>query len=344
MNKTGFIDLRSDTVTKPTQGMRKAMYDAEVGDDVYGEDPSINALQEMSAQRTGKEAALFVSSGSMGNLIPIYLNCGRGNELLIDSRGHVINFEMASVSNIAGSLPVAIPTEKGILSTARLEQKIRPDIYYMARTRLVVVENTHNSAGGTCYPLRTLKDIAEMARSRGILVHMDGARMFNASIATGVPPRDMCACVDTVTFCLSKGLGAPVGAVLCGGRAFIAEARRVRKLLGGGMRQAGVLAAAGIYALTHNVERLAEDHENAKTIARALSQTRWAQVDPAAVETNIVFARTPDHPAERVAAALKESGLLCGAMGKDTIRLVTHLDVSKEDAAKAADVIRALRI
>ncbi len=344
MSVTKFIDLRSDTVTRPTQEMRKAMYDAEVGDDVYGEDPTVNALQETAAERMGKEAALFVSSGSMGNLIPIYLNCGRGNELLIDSRGHVINFEMASVANIAGSLPVAIPTEKGILSAALLEERIRPDIYYMARTRLVVLENTHNTAGGTCYPLETLKEIGEMARRRSLSVHVDGARLFNASIAVGAPPRELCAPADTVTFCLSKGLGAPVGAVLCGGRAFIAEARRVRKMLGGGMRQAGVLAAAGIYALTHNVERLAEDHENAKTITRALAETGWASVDPAAVETNIVFARTPAQPADRIAAALKERGVLCGAMGKDSIRLVTHLDVSRQDAAKAAEIIRSLRI
>jgi threonine aldolase len=344
MSRNGFIDLRSDTVTKPSQGMRKAMYDAEVGDDVYGEDPSVNALQRMSAETTGKEAALFVSSGSMGNLIPIYLNCGRGNELLIDSRGHVINFEMASVANIAGSLPVAIPTEKGILSPELLEERIRPDVYYMARTRLIVLENTHNSAGGTCYPPRTLKDVGETARRRGLAVHMDGARMFNASVATGTAPRELCASVDTVTFCLSKGLGAPVGAVLCGDRGFIAEARRVRKMLGGGMRQAGILAAAGLYALTHNVERLAEDHENAKAIAGALADTGWARVDPEAVETNIVFARTPAHPAERIVEALKERGLLCGAMGKHAIRLVTHLDVSKEATAKAADVIRTLRI
>ncbi len=344
MNATKLIDLRSDTVTRPTPEMRKAMYDAEVGDDVYGEDPTINALQEMAAERTGKEAALFVSSGSMGNLIPIYLNCGRGNELLIDSRGHMINFEMASVANIAGSLPVAIPTQKGILSAALLEEKIRPDIYYMARTRMIVLENTHNSAGGTCYPLETLKEIGEMARRRSLSVHVDGARLFNASIAVGAPPRALCAPADTVTFCLSKGLGAPVGAVLCGGRAFIAEARRVRKMLGGGMRQAGVLAAAGLYALTHNVERLAEDHENAGLITRALAETDWASLDPAAVETNIVFARIPAHPADKVAAALKERGVLCGAMGKDSIRLVTHLDVSRQDAANAAEIIRSLRV
>jgi threonine aldolase len=308
-----------------------------------GKTPTVNRLQELSAEITGKEAALFVSSGSMGNLIPIYLNCGRGNELLIDSRGHVINYEMASMANIAGSLPVAIPTEKGILAAEQLGERIRPDIYYLPHTRMVILENTHNLAGGTLYPLSVLKEIRSFTREKGLSVHMDGARMFNAAVASGVSPREIAAQTDTVTFCLSKGLGAPVGALLCGERPFIQEARRVRKMLGGGMRQVGVLAAAGIYALRHNVERLAEDHRNAKAIAHALSVTKWASVNQEDVETNIVFAQTLG-PADAVVAALKERGVLCSAMGKNAVRLVTHLDVPAKDIAEAVKIIEAVRL
>ena len=250
---------------------------------------------------------------------------------------------MSAVAAIAGSLPVPIHTEDGILDAALLEQRLRPDVYYMARTRLVVVENTHNLAGGTFYPLKTLSGVRELTRGKRISVHMDGARVFNASIASGASPRQIAAQTDTLTFCLSKGLGAPVGAMLCGNRDFIREARRVRKLLGGGMRQVGVLAAAGIYALTHNVERLAEDHEKARIIARALAETTWAKVDPAKVPTNIVYVETPKHPAEKVAGALKEHGVLCGATGKNQLRMVTHLDVSMGDVTEAAEIIRKLR-
>ena len=293
-------DLKSDTVTRPSPGMRKAMAEADVGDDVYAEDPTVNRLQDMAAEITGKEAALFVSSGSMGNLIPVYLNCGRGNELLIDWRGHIVQHELASATAIAGCLPVQIPTEKGILSVADLEPRIQPDIYYCTRTRMVALENTHNAAGGTYYPLETLKEIGTFARRRKLAVHLDGARLFNAAAASGAPVKAICADATTVTFCLSKGLGAPVGALLCGKKDFIADARRVRKMLGGGMRQAGIIAAAGVYALQNNVERLAEDHENAKAIAKALAETDWAAIDPEDVVTNILYFRTPwPGPADR---------------------------------------------
>jgi threonine aldolase len=322
--------------------MRKAMYEAEVGDDVYGEDPTVNKLQEMSAEITGKEAALWMSSGSMGNLIPIYLNCGMGNELLVDSRGHVINYEMAALASIAGSLPVPIPTEKGILSAAQLRERVRPDIYYLPKTKMVIVENTHNLAGGTFYPPAVLEEIGNFARLSGIRLHMDGARLFNAAIAAGASARDLCSVTDTVTFCFSKGLGAPVGAALCGSREFITEARRVRKMLGGGMRQVGILAAACIYALTHNIERLVEDHENAKTLAEALAGCSWAAIDPKAITTNIVYVRTPDRPAEDVASALKERGVICGTTGMNELRFVTHLDVSRAEIAKAAEIMGGL--
>lgn len=337
-------DLRSDTVTLPSPAMRKAMHDAEVGDDVYTDDPTVNRLQEMAAEITGTEAALFVSSGSMGNLIPVYLNCGRGNELLIDSRGHIVQHELASCTAIAGALPVTIPTDKGLLAVADLERRIQPDIYYCQRTRMVELEDTHNAAGGTWYPLATLREIAAFARRRGLAVHLDGARVFNASIASGAAVRDIAACADTVTFCLSKGLGCPVGAMLCGRTEFIAEARRVRKMLGGGMRQVGILAAAGIYALRHNVERLAEDHENARLIAAALADTRWASLDPGNVSTNIIYFDTPGRSADVVVKALEAAGIRSGAAGASTIRFVTHLDIRREDAQQVAAIVRRLKL
>jgi threonine aldolase len=337
-------DLRSDTVTLPSPAMRKAMYEAEVGDDVYADDPSVNRLQDMSARLTGTEAALFVSSGSMGNLIPVYLNCGRGNELLIDSRGHIIQHELASATAIAGAMPVMVPTEKGLLDVSLLETRIQPDIYYCQKTRMIALENTHNAAGGTFYPLATLRGIAAFARRRSLTVHLDGARLFNAAIASGAPVRDISACADTVTFCLSKGLGCPVGAMLCGRKEFIAEARRVRKMLGGGMRQAGIIAAAGVYALEHNVDRLAEDHENARLIAEALAGTKWATLDPKAVVTNIIYFDTPGREADAVVKTLEAAGIRSGASGPDTIRFVTHLDISREDAKQVAGIVGKVKL
>ena len=337
-------DLKSDTVTRPSPGMRKAMHDAELGDDVYGEDPTVNRLQDMAAEITGKEAALFVTSGSMGNLIPVYLTCGRGNELLIDSRGHIVQHELSAVTAIAGCLPVQIPTAKGILSVADLEPRIQPDIYYCNRTRMIALENTHNAAGGTFYPLETLQEIGAFARRRKLAVHLDGARLFNAVAATGAHAKAICTEAATVTFCLSKGLGAPVGAVVCGKKELIAEARRVRKMLGGGMRQAGVIAAAGVYALEHNIERLVEDHENAKAIACALAETGWARVDPDEVVTNILYFQTPGHDPQSVVDALEAHGILSGPPGGDSIRLVTHLDVSRTDAREIVKIIASMKL
>jgi threonine aldolase len=336
-------DLRSDTVTLPSPAMRKAMSEAEVGDDVYADDPSINTLQDMSARLTGTEAALFVSSGSMGNLIPVYLNCGRGNELLIDSRGHIVQHELASATAIAGAMPVMIPTDKGLLDVSQLETRIQPDIYYCQKTRMVALENTHNAAGGSFYTLATLRDIAAFARRRCLSVHIDGARLFNAAIASGASVSDISACADTVTFCLSKGLGCPVGAMLCGRKEFIAEARRVRKLLGGGMRQAGIIAAAGIYALEHNVDRLAEDHENARLVADALAGTKWAALDPRSVATNIIYFDTPGRDADAVVKTLEAAGIRAGASGPSTIRFVTHLDISREDAKQVCVIVGSLK-
>ena len=337
-------DLRSDTVTKPGPGMRKAMAEAEVGDDVYGEDPTVNALQDLAAEMTGKEAGLFVTTGSMGNLVPIYLSCGRGNEFLIEARGHSVQHELAGVAAVAGSLPIMIAAPRGFLTPALMEPWIQPDIYYCAHTRLIVLENTHNAAGGTFYPLDALKQVGSFARRKGLSVHVDGARIFNAAAASGVPARALCTEADTVTFCLSKGLGAPVGSMICGPKVLIAEARRVRKMLGGGMRQAGIIAAAGIYALRHNVERIAEDHENARSIAAALAATTWAEVDPAGVPTNMVYFRTPGRDAAGVVEVLESQGIRSGATGPDQIRFVTHLDVSKQDTREIVRILESVRL
>jgi threonine aldolase len=332
-------DLRSDTVTLPTSEMRKAISKADLGDDVYGEDPTVNRLQEMAAKITGKKAALFVPSGSMGNLIPIFLNCGRGNEVLAHERAHILHYEMASITAIAGAMPVPVIGDRGILTPDALTEKVRPGVYSMPRTAMVAVENTHNAAGGTCYTLQELKDIYDFAKKNDLKMHMDGARIFNAALAVEESAKRLCAQTDTVTFCLSKGLGAPVGSVLCGPQEFIDEARRIRKMLGGGMRQAGILAAAGIYALENNIERLAEDHANAKKLAEALYDCPWAEIDPVTIETNIVFFRT-SKDAETIAAGLKRKGILCGAPGPRLIRMVTNLGITTNDIDKVCTILR----
>lgn len=330
--KQKLYDLRSDTVTLPTREMRKAMYRADVGDDVYGEDPTVLKLQELAARITGKKDALFIPSGSMGNLIPLMLNGGRGNEVLAQKNSHILHYELSSPAALAGVTVVGVEGERGILRPETLERHMRPDIYYMPRVSMVSVENTHNKEGGTCYSFDELKAVSDFARKNGLAVHMDGARLFNACAATGVAAKRYCSLVDTVTFCLSKGLGAPVGAMLCGPAKFIEEARRVRKMLGAGMRQAGVLAAAGIYALEHHVDRLADDHRHAKEIAEALAETRWAHLDPSAVETNIIYFDTPRQEAAQVAAALKKRKILCSPFAKNSIRMVTHLGIGDEDS------------
>lgn len=335
------IDLRSDTTTRPGQAMREAMAAAEVGDDVYREDPTARALETRAAQLTGKEAALFVSSGSMGNLITLYLNGGRGNEVLTHKESHIIQHELGSPAAIAGVLTIGLDGENGILSRETIEEHLHPDDYTLSSVTMIEVENTMN---GTCYPLQTLKEIRACADSRGLTVHMDGARLFNAVIAQGVSAEEICRYADTVSFCLSKGLGAPAGSMLCGSREFIDRALRVRKMLGGGMRQIGILAAAGIYALDHHIERLKEDHIHAKQIAYALDAAGWADIDPEKVETNIIFFKTHDIPAEHVVQLLAERGILCFSTEYDTIRMVTHLDISEEDTDRVAQEVMALDI
>ncbi len=337
-------DLRSDTVTLPSREMRKIMAKADVGDDVYGEDHSINQLEELGAKITGKKESLFVPSGSMGNLIPLYINGGRGNEVLSQVNSHIFHYELASAAALAGVMPVAVKGERGILRPEELEKHLRPQSYLMPRVTMVEIENTHNREGGTCYTYDQLKAVSDFARKYDLSLHMDGARIFNASIATRVPVKRMCSLVDTVTFCLSKGLGAPVGSLLCGPAKFIAEARRVRKMLGGGMRQAGILASAGIYALEHNIDRLKDDHDHAKGIAETLSGLDWANIDQKNVETNIIYFDTPGHPAEQITAQMKKKGILCSAFGSHAIRMVTHLGISRQDVDEIRQLLREIKV
>jgi len=335
------IDLRSDTVTKPTDAMRRAMAEAPVGDDVYGEDPTVNRLQDRVAEVLGKEAGLFVPSGSMGNLISLYLQAGRGGEVLAHEQSHIIHYELASGAALAGCQILAVAGDRGILKPVALEGHVRGPVYHNARTKLVEVENTGNLAGGTCYTDAELAAVRAWAGSRSLPVHMDGARLWNASVAQGVTPASIAIHADTVTVCFSKGLGAPVGSVLTGPKAFIAEALRVRKMLGGGMRQAGILAAGALYALDHHVAPLAEDHLHARLLSDALQASGWAVVT-GQPETNIVFARTPERNASEVAAKLAENGVRCSALSSDKIRLVTHRDVTRTQTDKACEVIRTL--
>src|SRR6058998_454033 len=283
------IDLRSDTVTKPSAEMRRAMAEAEVGDDVFIEDPTINKLQERAAEIFGRQAALFVPSGSMGNLTCILAQTQQGQEVICEESGHVYNYEMASMSAIGGVLPRLVPGEDGILSWQSISKAIRPKVYYRSQTALIALENTHNMAGGTVYPTKLSEEICDRAHDAGIRVHLDGARIFNAATYLGENVVDMTRKFDSIQFCLSKGLGAPVGSMIVGSREFIERCRSIRKMLGGGMRQAGVLAAAGLIALEEGPKRLAIDHDNAQFLAAQLAETPGIALDPSKVQTNIVI-------------------------------------------------------
>jgi threonine aldolase len=331
-------DLRSDTITKPSEGMRKVMYEAEVGDDVFGEDPTVNKLQDMSAEITGKEAALFVSSGTMGNLIPVFLLCGRGNEFLAHEKAHILHYELSGCAAIAGAMPVAVKGERGILKRAELKKHLRGNAYYMSQVKMLALENTHNLAGGTCYSLNEIRDVCDFANENNLKVHIDGARIFNAQEATGVSVKKMSESADSITFCLSKGLGAPAGAVLCGSRNFIEEARRVRKLLGGGMRQAGIIAAAGIYALLNNISRIKKDNEYAELIAEVLRERDW--VDSVTAETNIIFCDVVSGKAGFIAERLADLGILSIPMTGNSLRFVLHLEISKKNTQEICEIIK----
>jgi threonine aldolase len=336
------IDLRSDTVTKPTREMRRAMAEAEVGDDVYGEDPTVNELQARAAEIFEREAALFVPSGSMGNLIAIKTWTRPGNEVICEQRGHINQYEMASMSAIAGCMPRTTPAPDGILSWELIEPLIRPKTYYYAQTALVSLENTHNMAGGTVYPPAVADDICERAHAVGLEVHLDGARIFNAAVALGRSVAELTRKFDSVMFCLSKGLGAPVGSMLVGSRDFIERAHIARKLLGGGMRQVGILAAAGLVALEQSPKRLHIDHENARYLAEGLAQIKGIAVDPGKVVTNIVIfdVRGTGRQASEICAELAKRKVFAGATEKYSIRMVTHCDVDRAGIDRAIAALR----
>ncbi len=341
------IDLRSDTVTKPTPAMRRAMADAEVGDDVYGEDPTVNRLQEYAAEIFEKEAALFVPTGSMGNQIAVKLHTRPGMEVVIEERGHIFNFEMAAMAAISGALarPVRSSDGSGILTWDDIAGALHAGgAYYIAPTGLIALENSHNLAGGTLLPRARAEEISARAHALSIPVHLDGARIFNAATALGETVAALARPVDSVMFCLSKALGAPVGSMLLGGRDFIEEARRWRKLLGGGMRQAGVLAAAGLVALSEIPPRLAEDHANARHLAEGLMQLDGVRVDPGRVVTNIVIFDVSGSgwaAAEICERLQQEHRVLASGFGS-AIRMVTHYDVSRADIDRALAALRAV--
>ncbi len=331
------IDLRSDTVTKPTPSMRQAMASAEVGDDVYSEDPTVNRLERTAAEIFDREAAIFVPTGTMGNQIAIRLHTQHGQEVICEARSHILDWEMAMVSAFSGCVPRTVAAPRGILTWRHLEPAIAPEIYYRAPTGLICLENTHNMAGGTVTPLPVLEEIWSGARKVDLPTHLDGARVFNAASALNIPVADLTRGFDTVMFCLSKGLGAPVGSMLVGSAARIKDARVYRKALGGGMRQAGILAAAGLVALQEMPARLPEDHANARLLANAVMGSPLVEIDLEAVQTNIViFSLKNNGSAPAFVAALKKNGILASAIGPHSVRFVTHFDVSRSDCETAA--------
>ncbi|MBI4734924.1 MAG: aminotransferase class I/II-fold pyridoxal phosphate-dependent enzyme [candidate division NC10 bacterium] len=338
------VDLRSDTVTKPTPEMRRAMAEAEVGDDVFGEDPTVNRLEAAAAERLGKEAGLFVVSGTMGNQASLMAQTQRGDEVILDESSHIFNYEVAALVVLSAVQPRTLRGHFGILDPEEIRRAIRPPNIHAPRNTLIAVESSHNRGGGTCYPPETLREIRRIATANGMAVHLDGARIFNASIATGTPVRELAAQADSVTFCLSKGLGAPVGSVVVGTRAFIDRARRARKMFGGGMRQAGILAAAGVVALETMVDRLREDHENARVLAEGLASLPGIVIDLSRLQTNIVIfnVKRKDLDAPGLIVKLAEHGIKAFATTPDSIRMVTHKDVDRAGILRTLEVLRTI--
>jgi threonine aldolase len=335
------IDLRSDTVTKPTPAMRQAMFEAEVGDDVYREDPTVNRLEERAAEIAGKPAALFVPTGTMGNTIAIKLLTEHGQEVICDSRAHLLDYELSMIAWFSGCVIRAIPTADGLLSWDEVRRAIKPVNPYSAPTGAVSLEQPHNMAGGTVYPISTVCEICDGAHERGLRVHMDGARIFNASAALGIPVHEIAAHADTVMFCLSKGLGAPIGSILAGPADLMAKGRLYRKRLGGGMRQAGVVAAAGLVALEETPPKLLIDHQNARFLAEGLARIPGVHVDPAKVMTNVVVFDVSGSgvPPAEVSARLKQRGVMMNAINERCVRAVTHYDVDRAQCAQAVEAV-----
>jgi threonine aldolase len=342
MPTDAMIDLRSDTVTRPTPGMRAAIQAAEVGDDVFGEDPTVRRLEERVAEILGKERALFVPSGTMSNQICIKVNTQPGDELLCDATCHIYNFEAGGPAVLSGVTCRTLEGDYGILEVGQLEGKVRPMNDHVVRTRVVALENTHNRGGGRVYPLEKIRAISDWAKKHHLMMHLDGARLWNAIVATGIAAPKWTEHFDSVSVCFSKGLGAPIGSALAGTHDFVNRARRIRKLFGGGMRQAGIAAAAALYALDHHIDRLADDHGNARVIAQVVADTPGLRLDPPDVETNIMFVKVDPElgTARQVAEALRQRNVLVQTPGLQVIRMCTHLDVSPAQAERAAESIR----
>jgi threonine aldolase len=338
------IDLRSDTVTKPTPAMRAAMAAAEVGDDVFDEDPTVHRLQERVAALLGTEAALFVPSGTMANQICVRVLTRPGDELICETTSHVYVWEAGGPAALSGVTTRTVDGRYGVIEVDQLVDRIRPSAEHYTRTRLVVLENTHNRGGGRVYPLETCRRVADWARRNDLALHLDGARLWNAHVATGVPMADWCRPFDSVTVAFSKGLGAPIGSAVAGSRDFVAQARRVRKLFGGHMRQVGILAAAALYAIDNHLPRLADDHRNARVLAAAIRDMPGLRLDPPDVDTNLVWFEVDPTlaPAATLAGRLKEKGVLVHVAGPTTLRACTHLDVSAHQVEYAAETMRAV--
>jgi len=334
------IDLRSDTVTKPSAEMRKVMYEAEVGDDVFKEDPTVNKLEDYSAELLGKEAALYVPSGMMGNQICLNVLTNPGDEVICEIDSHIFNYESGSPAMLSGIQLMVVKGRLGVMTSEQVEPLIRPkDAYYMPHTKVIEVENTHNRAGGTIHPIENIIALKELAKKHNLYYHLDGARLWNASVETGISVKEYVSHFDSISCCLSKGLGAPVGSIIGGNKEFIKEAYRVRKSWGGGMRQVGILAAAGLYALQNNIDRLKDDHRRAKFLAERINDIKNLEIDMNSVHTNILLFKPLTMTVSEAMIKCKESGLLLLQGTVDTLRAITHLDVNDSNVEKAADIL-----
>ncbi len=336
------IDLRSDTVTKPSKAMLDAMMSAKLGDDVFGEDETVNALQEKCAKLSGKEAALFVPTGVMGNQLAIKCHTLPGDEVIVESESHILNYETAAPAVISNVQLLPVQGRMGIIDSNDIKKFVRTKEYYFPVTRLICLENTHNRAGGVIQPIDVIKDISQFAKDNGIKIHLDGARIFNASVETGISLKEYSGYFDSISFCFSKGLGCPVGSILCGDGELIEAARKWRKILGGGMRQTGILAAAAIYALDNNIERFSEDHKKAKYFAGELSSMDGMNVDMDSVQTNIVIFYSTKFPKADLIDNLKEKGVMISSGSYENMRAVFHMDVNDQDVERAVKIIRSL--
>ncbi len=335
-----YIDLRSDTVTRPSKAMREAMANAEVGDDVFGDDPTINKLQERCAEQSGKDAALFVPSGCMANQLAIKSQTNPAEEIIVEADSHIINYEIAGPAFISGVQTLPVKGNKGVLTAEQIKKSLRPDWYHFPKNSLICLENTHNRAGGTIYPIDEIKKVSELAKELKIRTHLDGARIFNAVVETGISLKEYAGYFNSVSFCFSKGLGAPVGSILCSDKETIEKAHKFRKVLGGGMRQAGILGAAALFALDNNIDRLKEDHKKARRFAERISELNGIEIDLSTVQTNIVIFKVNN--AAKLVSDLKGAGILAAEGSPGFVRAVFHLDVSEEQVELTLNTFKKL--